>query len=50
MLDAPQGFEAEGLGQIAQAKFVAIDIPIGTSFACSLKNDSHADVHIFLLF
>jgi hypothetical protein len=50
MLDAPQRFEAEGLGQITQAEFVAIDIPIGASFACALKNDRHADVHMFLLF
>src|SRR5438093_918127 len=45
VFDAPQRFEPERLGEIAEAKLVPVDVAIGSPFALALNNAAQSDVH-----
>src|SRR5262249_7353276 len=47
VLDAPQRFEGERLGEIPEPQLVAVDVAVRAPLAGALKDHSHSDVHDF---
>ncbi len=45
VLDAPQRFESERFGEIAEPQLVAVDVAVRAAVAAALENHCCPDVH-----